>query len=60
MVQLLENKLNITLGSAKEHTGSFTQFTYISTEEDQDIRKKAKKEEATKHKDDFNELWSSL
>ena len=60
VVQLLENKLNITLGSTKEHTGSFTQFTYISTEEDQDIRKKVKKEEATKHKDDFNELWSSL
>lgn len=60
VVQLLENKLNITLGSTKEHTGSFTQFTYRNTEEDQRIRKKATKEEATKNKDDFDELWSSL
>jgi len=60
VVQLLENKLNITLGSTKEHTGSFTQFTYRNTEEDQRIRKRTKKEEATKNKDDFDELWSSL
>ncbi len=59
-VQILENKLNVTLGPTREHTGSFTQFTYKNTEEDQRIRKQAKKEEATKNKDDFDELWSSL
>ncbi len=60
VVQILENKLNITLGPTKEHTGSFTQFTYKNSEEDQRIRKQAKKEKATKNKDDFDELWSSL
>ena len=60
VVQLLENKLNIKLDSTKEQTGSFTQFSYKSTEEDQDIRKKARKEKAANHKDDFDELWSSL
>ena len=60
VVQLAESELNITLGSTKEHTGSFTQFTYENTTEDQLIRKKVKKEETTKNKDDFDELWSSL
>ncbi len=56
VVQILENKLNITLGETTEHTGSFTQFAYINTELDPRI----KKAEATKNKDDFDELWSSL
>jgi len=60
VVQILENRLKITLGPTKEHTGSFTQFTYKNSDEDQRIRKQAKKEEATKNKDDFDELWSSL
>lgn len=60
IVQILESKLNITLGEIKEHTGSFTQFTYKNTEVDQRIKKQVKKEEATKNKDDFDELWSSL
>ena len=60
IVQLAKSELNITLGSTKEHTGSFTQFTYENTAEDQLIRKKVKKEETTKNKDDFDELWSSL
>jgi cyclic-di-GMP-binding protein len=59
-VKVLDNKINITLGETKEHTGSFTQFTYKSTEVDQRIKKQVKKEEATKNKDDFDELWSSL
>ena len=59
-VQILEHKLNITLGEIKEHTGSFTQFTYKNTEEHQQIKKQVKKEEASKNKDDFDELWSSL
>ena len=60
VVQLEENKLNISLGSTNGHTGSFTQFTYKNNEEDQDIRKREEKEESTKNKDDFDELWSSL
>ncbi|MBT8118249.1 MAG: hypothetical protein KJN89_00915 [Gammaproteobacteria bacterium] len=60
IVQIMENKINITLGEPKEHTGSFTQFTYKNTEVDKRIKKQVKKEEATKNKDDFDELWSSL
>lgn len=60
VVRVLENKLNITLSETKEHTGSFTQFVYKNTEEDQRIKKQTKKEEASKKKDDFDELWSSL
>ena len=60
VVQIMENKLDITLGETKEHTGSFTQFAYNNTETDQRIRKQAKKEEASKKRDDFDELWSSL
>lgn len=58
-VQLLEDKQNIILGTTKEHTGSFTQFTYEITTEGQQIRKK-NIDEAAKNKDDFDELWSSL
>ena len=60
IVRILENKLSITLGKTKEHTGSFTQFTYENTEADQRIKKQVKKDEASKKKDDFDELWSSL
>jgi len=59
-VQILENKIDVTLSETKEHTGSFTQFTYKNTEVDKRIKKQAKKEEANKNKDDFDELWSSL
>ncbi len=59
-VQILENKISVTLSETKEHTGSFTQFTYKNTEVDKRIKKQAKKEEANKNKDDFDELWSSL
>jgi len=60
IVRILDSKTKITLGETKEHTGSFTQFTYNNTEVDQRIKKQVKKEEATKNKDDFDELWSSL
>ena len=60
VVQILENKLNLTLGETKEVTGSFTQFAYKDTELDQRIKKQMKKEEAEKNKDDFDELWPSL
>lgn len=60
IVQIMENKLGITLIDIKEHTGSFTQFTYKNSEEVQRIKKQVKKEKASKNKDDFDELWSSL
>jgi hypothetical protein len=60
VVQILENKISITLGEIKEHTGSFTQFTYKNSDVDKRIKKQVKKEEANKNKDDFDELWSSL
>lgn len=60
IAKILDNKLELTLSSTKEHTGSFTQFIYTNTEEDQRVKKQEKKKEATKNKDDFDELWSSL
>lgn len=60
VVYISENKLEITLQETKESTGSFTQFTYKNTAEDQRVKKQAKKAEANKNKDDFDELWSSL
>ena len=60
IVRILEQKLEITLGEIKEHTGSFTQFNYENTEVDQRLKKQVKKEEASKKRDDFDELWSSL
>lgn len=60
IVQIMESKVSITLGETKETTGSFTQFTYKNTEVDKRIKKQVKKEEASKNKDDFDELWSSL
>ena len=59
-VNHLDKKHNITLGETREHTGSFTQFTYKLTEEVLKQQKQIKKEEANKKKDDFDELWSSL
>jgi len=59
-VQILENKISITLAETKEHTGSFTQFIYKNTDVDKRLKKQVKKEQATKNKDDFDEIWSSL
>ncbi len=60
VVHISETRLDITLQETKESTGSFTQFTYKSTAEDQRVKKQEKKAEANKNKDDFDELWSSL
>lgn len=60
IIHTAEEKLNITLQETKESTGSFTQFTYKNTAEDLRIKRMAKKAEANKKKDDFDELWSSL
>lgn len=59
-IQALNSKVSITLVDTREHTGSFTQFTYKNSEEVKRMKKQVKKEEANKNKDDFDELWSSL
>ena len=59
-IQALNSKIGITLIDTREHTGSFTQFTYSNSEEVKRVKKQVKKEEANKNKDDFDELWSSL
>ena len=60
IVRVAEHKLNITLNDIKERTGSFTQFAYNNTNLEQQINKPAKKEDTNNHKDDFDEIWSSL
>lgn len=60
IVRVFENKLNITLSEIREHTSSFTQFAYNNTDSENRKKQQAKKEGPTKHKDDFDELWSSL
>ena len=60
VVQVLENKLIITLAETGENSGSFTQFTYKYTGQDPLIKKQMKKEEVTKNKDDLDGLWASL
>jgi cyclic-di-GMP-binding protein len=60
VIKMLDNVVSITLGDTLEHTGSFTQFAYNNTELDQRMKKQIKKEEALKHKDDFDELWPTL
>ncbi len=59
-VDIMTRKLPVTLGLSKEHTGLFTQFYYTNTEEASRIQKQAKKAQASKTQDDFDEIWSSL
>lgn len=60
IVAAVNKKLPITLGVAKENTGSFTQFHYTNTDEITRIKKQAKKQQASQTRDDFDEIWSSL
>ena len=52
--------MDIKLGESKEHTGSFTQFQFSTSEEAERVEKAEKKKFAAKNKDNFDELWSSL
>ena len=49
----------IQLQASQEHTGSFTQFHYTSTEALQRKQMEEKKK-ASANKDNFDEIWSSL
>jgi hypothetical protein len=56
-----DDKMDIELGERGEHTGSFTQFQFKSTESRSRPKKLEKENEnTTRKKDDFDEIWSSL
>ncbi len=59
-VEVFEQNIVIKLSEKKEHTGSFTQFQFIHIEQNAQKKKVEKKQEASKKKDDFDEIWSSL
>lgn len=59
IVRVYEHKLNITLGEITEQTGSFTQFTYSNTDQNQRTKNQNKDDNNT-DTDDFDKLWSSL
>ncbi|MDH3343163.1 MAG: hypothetical protein OEM07_05520, partial [Gammaproteobacteria bacterium] len=59
-VEVFEQNIEIKLSEKKEHTGSFTQFQFIHTEQEAQQKKIEKKQDTAKNKDDFDEIWSSL
>ncbi len=59
-VKVLEQSMDIQLGTRREHTGSFTQFQFTHIEEGARAQKIKNKKEAAKNKDDFDEIWTSL
>jgi len=59
-VEVFEQHIEIILGDRKEHTGSFTQFQFMHMDQHKKKKKIEKTEDATKKKDDFDEIWSSL
>jgi hypothetical protein len=59
-VKVLQQSMNIQLGTRREHTGSFTQFQFTHIEEGDRTQKVKKKKETSKNKDDFDEIWTSL
>lgn len=59
-VEVFDQKIEIKLSEKKEHTGSFTQFQFAHIEQLNRNKKIQKKEDASKKKDDFDEIWSSL
>jgi hypothetical protein len=59
-VKVLEQTMDIQLGTRREHTGSFTQFQFGHVDAATKAEKIKKKKEASKNKDDFDEIWTSL
>ena len=59
-VEVFEQTIEIRLSDKNEHTGSFTQFQFEHLEQQVRKHKIEKKEESSKKKDDFDEIWSSL
>ena len=59
-VEVFEQNIAIKLSKKNEHTGSFTQFRFIHIEQQAQKKKIEKKQDTSKNKDDFDEIWSSL
>ena len=59
-VKVFEQTMGIQLGTRREHTGSFTQFQFVHVDGTERGEKNKKKKEASKNKDDFDEIWTSL
>ena len=59
-VEVFEQNIEIKLSKKKEHTGSFTQFQFTHMEQKAKKKKIEKKQNTSKNKDDFDEIWSSL
>lgn len=59
-VDVFDQSIDIKLGDRKEHTGLFTQFLFIHLDQHTQQKKVEKQEEASKKRDDFDEIWSSL
>jgi hypothetical protein len=59
-IKILEQEIEIRLGSIKDHTGSFTQFQYTSQDEVEKIEQEEKKKASARNRDNFDEIWSSL
>jgi len=59
-VNVFEQDMDIKLGETKELTGSFTQFEFVSFDEDKRERQSSAEKTKTKNQDDFDEIWSSL
>lgn len=58
-IEIFEQNIKIKLSDRREHTGLFTQFMFIHL--NQHVQQnKVEKEEASKKRDDFDEIWSSL
>ncbi|MES0327524.1 MAG: hypothetical protein ABUK13_04950 [Gammaproteobacteria bacterium] len=58
-LEIVEQKIEIRLSDINEHTGSFTQFQFIDTEQ-QTRKNKTREEDNTRKKNTFDEIWSSL
>ena len=59
-IEILDQKIEITLSEISEHTGSFTQFQFEHIDQQTRKSKTDKKEGTSKKKNDFDEIWSSL
>lgn len=59
-IEVFAKNIKIKLNEKKEHTGLFTQFLLIHLDKHVQQKKVEKQEEASKKRDDFDEIWSSL
>ncbi len=61
-VNVFEQDMEIKLGDPREHTGSFTQFSFLNMDEAKRAQKQtgSKQTDSATQQDDFDEIWSSL